>query len=88
MLRFKNSLLDINEDIFSNYLLIIIESCDRRDYIYEEERMKLLEGMCFGEWGLIYGKDRTASAVAIEDCDLFYLDKENFEKSFAVNKFK
>jgi CRP-like cAMP-binding protein len=59
---------------------------EKKDYIYEEERLVLKEGMCFGEWGLLYGKERTASAIAIEDCDLFCLDKEGFEKSFGVNK--
>ena len=63
---------------------IVIKS--KKDHIYEEERLKLLEGMCFGEWGLLYGRLRTASAVAIQDCDIFSLDKKSFEKSFAVIK--
>ena len=61
---------------------IVIKS--KKDHIYEEERLKLLEGMCFGEWGLLYNKERSASAIAIEDTDLFTLNKEYFDISFAV----
>lgn len=50
----------------------------------EEEKFVLGEGQCFGEWGLIYKKDRTASAYALETTDLFMLDSSSFETSFSV----
>lgn len=50
----------------------------------EEERITLLPGACFGEWALIYNTIRTASAYAVEDTDLFYLDKDDF--IFTLNK--
>ena len=50
----------------------------------ETEKALLKEGMCFGEWGLLYNKERSASAIAIEDTDLFTLNKEYFDISFAV----
>ena len=36
--------------------------------------------MCFGEWGLVYSIPRTTSIYCIEDCDLFYLEKEYFKR--------
>lgn len=45
----------------------------------EVERIVLNQGTCFGEWALIYNSMRTASAFALEDVDLFYLDKEDFD---------
>jgi CRP-like cAMP-binding protein len=50
----------------------------------EEEKLILVEGQCFGEWGLIYKKDRTASALCVEDTDLFFLDAGAFDLSFNV----
>ena len=50
----------------------------------EVERIVLYPGTCFGEWALIYNSMRTASAYALEDVDLFYLDKEDFD--ITVNK--
>jgi hypothetical protein len=36
--------------------------------------------MCFGEWGLVYSIPRTTSIYCIEDCNLFYLEKEPFNR--------
>lgn len=47
----------------------------------EIEKTQLIEGMCFGEWALMYNIPRTASAYTVE-CDLFYLDKEYFDITF------
>jgi CRP-like cAMP-binding protein len=50
----------------------------------EDEKFILFSGQCFGEWGLIYKKERTASAYCLEDCDLFALEAQAFETSFNV----
>ena len=47
---------------------------------FEIETITLTNGMCFGEWGLLYSIPRTASIYASEDTDLFYLEKEFFNK--------
>ena len=39
--------------------------------------------MCFGEWGLVYSIPRTTSIYCIEDCDLFYLEKDYFNRILA-----
>lgn len=44
------------------------------------------EGQCFGEWGLLYNINRTASAVALDTVYLFSIEKEDFDKSLSVNK--
>lgn len=44
------------------------------------------EGSCFGEWGLIYNKPRTASAYCLTDVDLFCLDKISFDQTLYVSK--
>ena len=62
----------------------LLDLCSTEQLFEEEEKLRLSEGMCFGEWGLIYNKERTASAIVIEDADLFTLDKDNFDLSFAV----
>ena len=53
---------------------------------FENEKFALNDGMCFGEWGLIYDIKRTTSIYALEDTDLFYLEKEPFNK-FLMQKF-
>jgi glucose-6-phosphate 1-dehydrogenase len=40
----------------------------------------LAEGDCFGETSLLLTQERTATVQAIEDCDLFVLDKADFDK--------
>jgi CRP-like cAMP-binding protein len=60
-----------------------------REYLdteHEEERLRMYEGQCFGEWGLIYNIPRTGSALALSDSVLFYIDKEDFDKSLSVSK--
>ena len=47
---------------------------------FEEEKFVITNGMCFGEWGLVYSIPRTTSIYCIEDCDLFYLEKEYFQR--------
>jgi CRP-like cAMP-binding protein len=50
----------------------------------ETEKLQLNEGQCFGEWGLIYRKERSASAYCLEDCDLYLLDIMYFDICFSV----
>ena len=40
---------------------------------FEEERVILNQGMCFGEWGCVYNIPRTSSIYCLEDTNLFYL---------------
>lgn len=54
----------------------------KKDY-EEVEKVQIGNGMCFGEWGLVYNIPRTASAITVEDTHLFYLDKDNFDSSFS-----
>jgi CRP-like cAMP-binding protein len=42
------------------------------------------QGQHFGEWGIIEKKVRKASAIAIEDVDMFLLDKKYFDISIGV----
>ena len=41
------------------------------------------QGMCFGEWDLIKNKYYNETAVATKNTDLFYLEKEYFDKFFS-----
>src|SRR5690606_35235378 len=54
----------------------------------EEEIIQLTDGMCFGEWALLYNAPRKASACAVEETHLFYLEKESFDASFSKSLFK
>ena len=47
---------------------------------FEYENFTITNGMCFGEWGLVYTIPRTTSIYCIEDCNLFYLEKEPFNR--------
>ena len=47
---------------------------------FEEERVILNQGMCFGEWGCVYNIPRTSSIYCLEDTNLFYLEKKYFDK--------
>ena len=49
----------------------------------EEERIQFSNGQCFGEWAIIRKAKRSGSAYTLTPCDLFYLDKEEFEKHFS-----
>jgi hypothetical protein len=44
--------------------------------------------MCFGEWGLVYSIPRTTSIYCLEDCNLFYLDKDPFNRILAQKFLK
>ncbi len=50
----------------------------------EEEILQLTDGQYFGEWGIINEKPRMCSSYALEDCDLFILDKRPFINSIGV----
>ena len=54
----------------------------------ESEIITVRHGMCFGEWGLMYNIPRTASAYCKEDTDVFYLEKEYFDKVLGLKFFK
>ena len=47
---------------------------------FEIEKFDIINGMCFGEWGLVYTIPRTTSIYAKEDSHLFYLEKLYFDK--------
>ena len=47
---------------------------------FEYENFIITNGMCFGEWGLVYSIPRTTSIYCIEDCNLFYLEKPYFNR--------
>jgi CRP-like cAMP-binding protein len=66
---------------FLNYC---VEKRKQQTEIIETEKLQLNEGQCFGEWGLIYRKERSASAYCIEDCDLYLLDINYFDLCFSV----
>lgn len=59
-----------NEKVFSEYDL-------------EEEKTVLGPGMCFGEWAMIYNSPTSASTFALEDTDLFCIDKEHFDSTLS-----
>ena len=47
---------------------------------FEIERAQLSEGMCFGEWGILYNIPRTTSIYCNTDTNLFYLNKKYFDR--------
>ena len=53
-----------------------------KENIIEEELCKMKNGNCFGEIGLLCNNARTCSALALEDTDLFVLDRNEFGLSF------
>ena len=53
---------------------------------FEEKRISLKKGMCFGEWGIVYNIPRTASIYCPEDTHIFYLEKKYFNK-ILLSKF-
>jgi CRP-like cAMP-binding protein len=50
---------------------------------YEEEITQLTNGMCFGNWALLYDSQKKSSAVAIEETDLFYIKQDDFDSNFS-----
>lgn len=81
-----------NTTLFRTYVSLSSQQNDRRSVVkvpefQDEEKFILLEGQCFGEWGLIYKKERIASALALETTDLFTLDANSFDTSFNVSYF-
>lgn len=47
-----------------------------------KEILTFKSGQCFGQWGVLENKERTASAVAKCETILFEIDRKGFEKSF------
>jgi CRP-like cAMP-binding protein len=56
----------------------------KSDNCYDEELVILNHGQYFGEWGIIENKPRKASAIALDDCDMFLLDKKYFIQTIGV----
>ena len=54
----------------------------------EDEILQLSSGACFGEWGLIYNKPRTATAYSLENTYLITIEKEFFKSIFQKNIVK
>lgn len=55
--------------------------------VYEQTILQLGEGHCFGEMGVVYNKDRTATAYAIEDLDCFIVNKKFFQMGISRSIF-
>jgi CRP-like cAMP-binding protein len=53
---------------------------------FEINRISITEGMCFGEWGLVYNIPRTTSVYCVEDTHVFCLEKKYFDK-YLLKKF-
>lgn len=53
---------------------------------FEIKRLNITEGMCFGEWGLVYNIPRTTSIYCVEDTHVFLLEKRYFDKHL-IKKF-
>ena len=53
---------------------------------FEEKRVTLKKGMCFGEWGIVYNIPRTTSIYCPENTHIFYLEKKYFNK-ILLSKF-
>jgi len=60
--------------IVSGVVRIVIPSVDGHDAIFNV----LFKGDIFGEIALLDGKARTADAVAVEDCELFVIERRDF----------
>lgn len=61
---------------------------NNQEFNLEEEIERLNDGMCFGEWGLMYNLPRSASAYTMEDTHLLYLDKEFFKYCFFKSMYR
>lgn len=56
-----------------------------KEFDLEEEKVRLAKGMCFGEWGILYNIQRSASAFTMEDTHLVSIEKEFFKNCFHKN---
>ena len=80
----KNKYIFNKNDFVDNFYLIIqgkvyIESLSNENNEYERKISILKEGDCFGEWELLENKIiRNSLSLCLENCDLFYLSKDNF----------
>lgn len=94
----NKSIYSRDEDSFSfdNFMSYDEETIKRKTTMNDEELIDNLEnekitaneGMCFGEWGIMYNIPRTASAYCTEDTDVFYLEKEYFDNVIGLKLFK
>ena len=81
----KNKYIFNKNDYAENFYLIIqgkviIKSLANEKNEYERRNSILTEGDCFGELELLDNKLlRISSCFSLENCDLFYLSKENFD---------
>ena len=81
----KNKYIYNKNDYAENFYLIIqgkviIKSLANEKNEYERRNSILTEGDCFGELELLDNKLlRISSCFSLENCDLFYLSKENFD---------
>ena len=56
---------------------------DIKEEIFLEEKIVFRAGWCFGEWAVIYDTPRTASIYCLTDVELFSLEKQYFDQTFA-----
>ena len=53
---------------------------------YQEEPLATIyEGEVFGEMAFVDGTPRSSTAMALEDCELYFIKKETFDKILAEN---
>ncbi len=69
----------VSEKIIKNF---------KEELILEDEKVRLSDGMCFGEWGLLFNLPRAASAYSLEDTHILHIDKEFFKYCFFKNIYK
>ena len=74
---------NINQNCYENDLIKYNE--EKKNDIKEYEISKYTQGMCLCEWELIRRRTFSENAYAIEDTNVFYLEKENFEKFLSNN---
>jgi len=91
LLRSRNTILSNSNN--ENYTKLITSERSYHNYIKkefksEEELVRLSDGMCFGEWGLIYNLPRAASAFTMEDTHILSLDKDLFKYCFFKNMIR
>ncbi len=72
-------------DSFKSVFRLTENERDTKKLVYEiteKEILTRVNGEYFGDWGIIEGNTRKASALTLEDTELFTLDTDSFNSSF------
>ena len=77
-----------NDDLFNLYFekqnnINVKNKKEEKEENILEEKIIFKAGWCFGEWAVIYDTPRTASTYCLTDVELFSLEKEYFNQTFA-----